>query len=139
MNAEFFLSSLAPRAIEKHMVRHIQQNIEISNIPILHIWKILHGVTSNDVKIKFQPKSRSGIKAVVPSFTFYCMKSHQTLYNNSFAVLGPIGMSKSRLTAFLLIVLDEPPVKGYVSPNSNSLLAWSVDRDAAALWGGREC
>ena len=29
----FFLSSLAPRAIDKHMVRHIQQHIEISNIP----------------------------------------------------------------------------------------------------------
>ena len=27
------LSSLAPRAIDKHMVRHIQQQIEISNIP----------------------------------------------------------------------------------------------------------
>ena len=34
LNAElFFLSSLAPRAIDKHMVRHIQQHIEISNIP----------------------------------------------------------------------------------------------------------
>ena len=33
LNADFFLSSLAPRAIDKHMVRHIQQNIEISNIP----------------------------------------------------------------------------------------------------------
>ena len=36
LNAEiFFLSSLAPRAIDKHMVRHIQQLIEISNIPIV--------------------------------------------------------------------------------------------------------
>ena len=33
LNADFFLSSLAPRAIDKHMVRHIQQHIEISNIP----------------------------------------------------------------------------------------------------------
>ena len=29
----WMLSSLAPRAIDKHMVRHIQQHIEISNIP----------------------------------------------------------------------------------------------------------
>ena len=34
LNAEiFFLSSLAPKAIDKHTVRHIQQHIEISNIP----------------------------------------------------------------------------------------------------------
>ena len=37
LNAEFFFpSSLAPRAIDKHMVRHIQQHIEISNIPTPH-------------------------------------------------------------------------------------------------------
>ena len=121
---------------------------------ILHMWKILHGVTSNDVKVKFQPKSRTGIKAVVPSLTANCMKSHQTLYDNSFAVLGPklwnslpyqlnaldrFEMFKSRLTAFLITVPYKPPVKGYVSPNSNSLLAWRVDRNAAALWDGRVC
>ena len=34
LNAAFsFQISLAPRAIDKHMVRHIKQNIEISNIP----------------------------------------------------------------------------------------------------------
>ena len=37
LNAEiFFLSSLAPRAIDKHKLRHIQQHIEISNIPTVH-------------------------------------------------------------------------------------------------------
>ena len=41
LNAEFFfLSSLAPRAIDKHMVRHIQQHIEISNIPTPHPSKL---------------------------------------------------------------------------------------------------
>ena len=53
------------------------------------MWKILHRVTSNDVKVNFQPKSRTGIKVVVPSLTANCTKSHQTLYDNSFAVLGP--------------------------------------------------
>ena len=113
------------------------------------MWKILHGVTSNDVKVNFQPKSRTGIKAVVPSLTANCTKSHQTIYDHSFAVLGPklwnslpyqlnsldrFETFKSRLSAFLLTVPDKPPAKGYVSPNSNSLLAWCVDRDAAALW-----
>ena len=38
VNAEiFFLSSLAPRAIDKHMLRHIQQHIEISNIPNVQV------------------------------------------------------------------------------------------------------
>ena len=88
------------------------------------------------------------MKAVVPSLTANCMKSHQTLNDNSFAALGPklwnslpyqlnsldrFEMFKIRLTAFLLTVPDKPPVKGYVSPNSNSILSWRVDRDAAAL------
>ena len=85
------------------------------------MWKILYGVTSNDVKVNFQPKSRTGIKAVVPSLTANYMKSHQTFYDNSFAVLGPkqlnsldrFKMFKSRFTAFLLTVPDKPPVKGY--------------------------
>ena len=121
---------------------------------ILNMWKVLHGVTSNDVKVKFIKKSRTGTKAIVPSLTTHCMTSHQTLYDNSFAVLGPklwntlpyqlnsvneFKVFKSRLTAFLLTVPDKPPVKGYVTPNNNSLLAWRVDRDAAALWGGRGC
>ena len=45
---------------------------------ILHMWKILHGVTSNDVKVNFQPKSRTGIKAVVPSLTANCMKIEES-------------------------------------------------------------
>ena len=79
------------------------------------------------------------------------MKSHQTLYDNSFAVLGPkpwnsipyklnsldqFEVFKSRLTAFLLTVPDNPPVKGYVPPDSNSLLAWRVNRDAAVEYVG---
>ena len=45
---------------------------------ILNTWKILHGVTSYDVKVKFQPKSRTGIKVVVPPLTANCMKSHHS-------------------------------------------------------------
>ena len=45
---------------------------------ILHMWKILHGVTSNDVKVNFQPKSRTGMKAVVPSLTAKCMKTEES-------------------------------------------------------------
>ena len=91
---------------------------------IMHMWKILHGVTSNDVKVNFQPKSRTGIKAFVLSLTANCMKSHQTLYDNSFAVLGPklwnslpyqlnsldrFELFKSRITTFLLTAPDKPP------------------------------
>ena len=115
------------------------------------MWKIRHGVTSNDVKIQFQIKSRTGTQAVVTSLTANSMKSHQTLYDNSSAVLGPkllnsipyklnsldqFEVFKSRLTAFLLTVPDNPPVKGYVPPDSNSLLAWRVNRDAAVEYVG---
>ena len=76
------------------------------------------------------------------------------MYDSSFAVLGPklwnampyylngiadFASFKSRLTAFMLSVPDKPPVRGYITPNSNSLfmLAWRVDTIASALWGGQ--
>ena len=121
---------------------------------IIHMWKILHGTTSNDLEVQFQQKARTGTQAVVPSLTVKSSKRHQSLYDSSFAVMGPrlwnsipyglnslaeFDVFKSRLTAFLLKVPDKPPVKGYSPPNSNSLLAWRVDKDTAALWGSRGC
>lgn len=121
---------------------------------IIHMWKILHGTTSNDLEVQFQLKSRTGTQAVVPSLTVKSLKRHQSLYDSSFAVMGPklwnsipyglnslaeFDVFKSRLTAFILKVPDKPPVRGYSPPNSNSLLAWRVDKDAAALWGSRGC
>ena len=73
-------------------------------------------------------------------FTANWMKSHQTLYDNPFAVLGPklwnsipyklnssdrFEVFTSRLAAFLLTV---PKAMFIVPPNSNSFLAWRVQQ-----------
>ena len=54
---------------------------------LLHMWKILHESISNDLKIVFTSRPRTGIKAVVPSLGVAAY--HQSLYDNSFAVIGP--------------------------------------------------
>ena len=119
---------------------------------ILCMWKVLHRKTSNDLNIRFQTRSRTGTQAIVPALSRRSSALHQSLYDNSFAVLGPklwncvpyhlngiaqFDLFKKELTAFLLSMPDTPPAKGYTPQNSNSILAWRVDSSAAALWGGR--
>ena len=121
---------------------------------ILHIWKVLHGQTSNDLQIQFIIRSRTGIQAIVPSLNTVSSHRHQSMYDNSFAVMGPklwnaipyhlnniadFDAFKSKLTTFLLTLPDKPPVRGYTPPNSNSLLAWRVDSNVTTLWGGQRC
>jgi len=119
---------------------------------IIHMWKLLHEQTSNDLQIKFHNRSRLGTLAVIPPLSRDSSSRHQSMYDSSFAVHGPklwnampnylnsisdFPSFKSRLTAFLLSVPDKPPVRGYTTANSNSLLAWRVDSSASALWGGQ--
>jgi len=118
---------------------------------IIHMWKLLHGLSSNDLQIQFYQRSRFGTLAKVPSLCKESSIGHQSSYDSSFAVMGPklwnaipyhlngisdLAPFKGKLAAFLLTVPDHPPVKGYSSPNSNSLLAWRIDSSASALWGG---
>lgn len=120
---------------------------------ILHMWKILHGVSSNDLDVKFVTRPRTGTQAVVPFLRKKSSAAHQTLYDSSFAVMGPklwnavpyslnriesFDTFKAKLTRFILTVPDKPPVRGYSTANSNSLLAWRMDSSAAELWGGQE-
>ena len=108
---------------------------------ILHMWKIMHKVSPNDINIEFKPPGRLGIKAKVPSIVKSCLRRHQTLYDGSFTVQGPrlwnclpgsitnetvFHRFKELVTAFSLSVPDTPPVKGYSCVNSNSLLDWNV-------------
>ena len=50
---------------------------------IMHMWKILHGLTSNDVQLQFTVKPRLGNLAKVPSFRKKISAAHQTLKNHS--------------------------------------------------------
>lgn len=119
---------------------------------LLHMWKILHGKTSNDLKIQFVSRPRLGTLAIIPPKGRTSSAANQTLFDNSFAVQGPklwnamphhlnsiqsLEHFKDQLTKFLLSFPDKPPIRGYRPPNSNSLLSWRIERDFTSLWGGR--
>ena len=118
---------------------------------IIHMWKILNDVTSNDLKIQFVSRPRFGNLAIVPPAKKSASAVHQSMYDCSFAVMRPrlwnampyhmniiqaLDQFKSELKKFLLTVPDMPPIRGYTGPNHNSLLCWKADRDASSLWGG---
>ena len=120
---------------------------------VMHMWKIRHGLTSNDLQIQFAEHSRLGIQAIVPPVHKGCKAIHQSLHDKSFGVMGPrlwncipahiraineIGSFKRHLTKFVLTVPDIPPIRGFTAPNSNSILDWRNYREASALWGGQQ-
>ena len=120
---------------------------------LLHMWKILHGEVSNDIRIEFVNKPRTGIKAKVPSIRSTSAAGNQSLYDSSFAVMGPrlwnclpidistiavFGQFKEKLTSLFMRIPDKPPTRGYSSPNTNSVLDWRVDAATTELWGGQD-
>ena len=119
---------------------------------ILHMWKILHGYTSNDLNVQFVTRPRFGNIAVIPSTSRVTTAANQSLYDSSFAVQGPKLWNaipyhlnvvdkaehfKDQLTNFMLSIPDTPPIKEYTSQSSNSLLCWRKERGYESLWGGR--
>ena len=117
----------------------------------LHMWKILHKHTSNDLNIQFRFNSRLGYIAKIPPLNKKSTCANKSLYDSSFAVVGPklwnaiphqlnkisnLQTFKSHITKFLLYVPDMPPIKDYSTANSNSILDWRINREASALWGG---
>ena len=122
---------------------------------LLHMWKILHGSVSNDLLISFVSRPRTGIKSVVPSLRSGATAYHQSLYDNSFAVMpmGPrlwnclpahinkieaFGSFKRQLTSLLMRIPDQPLVRGYTPPNNNSILDWRIDTATLEIWGGQD-
>ena len=118
---------------------------------ILHMWKIINGHTTNDIGIQFKFRLRLGIKATVPSINRASTAANQTIRDSSFSVMGPklwncvprqlttiseLTTFKNRITKFLLLVPDQPPLRGYTTANSNSILDWRSDRETSSLWGG---
>jgi len=104
---------------------------------ILHMWKIMHGLVSNDLKIRFTTGGRLGVRAVVPKLTKLSTMAKQTAYDGSFAVMGPrlwnclpaklnqideFQVFKVQLSRYLTSFSDCPPVTGYVRSSRNSIL-----------------
>ena len=117
---------------------------------IMHMWKTLHDQCPNDLQIKFMKPSRLGIRATIPPCKKMAKQRNQTLYEHSFAVLGPRLWNtlpkdlstisckqefKDKLTRHVLSIPDFPPVRGYTGPNNNSLLDWNQNK-AVSLQSG---
>ena len=112
---------------------------------ILHIWKVLHEITSNDLGISFYESRRFGIMANVPPLNNNSNQKAKTLYDLSFAVIGPrlwnvipkdikdcdtLITFKCNLDKFLFETFpDHPPISGYAISNNNSILDWSISRN----------
>ena len=118
---------------------------------LMHMWKVLHHHTSNDIDVQFVSRPRFGNLAIIPSACRNSSAANQSLYDSSFAVIGPKLWNampyhlnsisdkdhfKSHLTQFLLSLPDTPPIRRYTPQNSNSLLCWRIDREVSSLWGG---
>ena len=114
------------------------------------MWKIRHGLCPNDLQISFsESNGRSGPLAIIPSLVRSSRAAHQTLYDNSFAVVGPklwnilpasiknedtIHSFKAAVYTFCSSFPDNPPVIGYTPQNRNSLLDWASSRSFAPGW-----
>ena len=99
---------------------------------ILHMWKVLHSITSNDLNIEFVHRPRLGHQAKVPVRNRSSSAFHLSAYEHSFAVMGPklwncipyvlntiqdFPSFKRKLTVFLLSLPDTPPARGYTQAN----------------------
>ena len=107
---------------------------------IVYMWKVMTSKVPNDLNIRFFMNHRSTIKASVPDIP--SCRSNTSRFDKSFSVLGPklwnklpkecsleldsLEKFKHLLDGFIMQHPDLPPVDGYFSPNSNSLLDWAA-------------
>ena len=99
----------------------------------------------NDVTMEFSNRERNGIKVKIPSFNYRAQKSVSTPYEDSFGIRAGQLWNILPSTVNQITTLDEfkvalgsfldsdafpdtPPVRGYTSQNSNSLLDWNRER-----------
>ena len=117
---------------------------------IIHIRKLLNGLSPNDINFHFAQSSRKGVRAQVPLLCKSSNLMNQSLYDHSFAVQGArlwisipaqmcqiIETSKLQhvLTNYLQTIPDTPPMFGYVGVNSNSLLDCTQNMADSELQG----
>ena len=101
------------------------------------MWKIHHGLVTNDLGITWDFNSRRGLLANIPALPCNVAKVN-TIHDKSFKVIGPrlwntlpkaintqdtLSGFKSSLDTYLLNIQDCPPVAGYSRANDNSLLS----------------
>ena len=118
---------------------------------LLHLWKILHGQTSNDLNVQLVSRLRLGTLAIIPSKSRTSSAANQTLFDNSFAVQSPklwnamphnlnsiqsLEHFKDQLTKFLLPFPDMPPIRGmqFSKFQLSAVLAYRVRLYLALGW-----
>ena len=104
----------------------------------IHVWKILSGVTSNDIGMTFKDHPRHGNIAKIAALNNRSQRSVASKYDNSFVIraaklwntvpkdvknASSLEAFKIALGDFLAKLPDNPPVKGYSTANDNSLLS----------------
>ena len=107
---------------------------------IIKVWKIYHQNSPNDIGIKFYVNNRLGVKTRIPSLDKNAPSSAKTLVDSSFSVRATklwnklpktvntsdsLDTFKVLLGYFLRQFPDQPPVSGYTTQNSNSIIDWT--------------
>ena len=99
----------------------------------IHMWKIRYGLTSNDLQITFVDNNRHGTIAKVTPLQKCCkMRQKPRIWNcipGHIRKWDTLDLVKRNLTKFMLQVPDKPPIRGYTSPNSNSILDWRNEKE----------
>ena len=100
---------------------------------IINMWKIFNGVSPNDLNLQKHVSQRRGIRAIVPPLSKTASTHAQSLYDHSFAVVGPRLWNtlptkittitsktsfKTALSKHIAQIPDHPPVDGIASDNS---------------------
>ena len=100
---------------------------------IIMIWKIINNATPNDLNLHITNSGRRGIKVQVPPLTMTATQRSRSLYDSSFAVVGPKLWNtlprkistitskttfKTALSRYLSQIPDHPPIDGFTSYNS---------------------
>ena len=121
---------------------------------ILQVFKILKGLTPNDLSLEFYQTKRRGLCCKIPPMSKTCSPRIQRMYDDSFRVVGAklwnripstirskptLSSFKSSLTKYLMSLRDCPPVSGITSANSIlDILPGEPPLAAVEDEGGRE-
>ena len=106
---------------------------------IIHAWKIHNNLAPNDINMEFYHHPRLGWRAKLPKLDSKATQAAKTLLDSSFAVHGAklwnilpeevntvdkLAAFKIVLAKFLDRIPDNPPVRGYSTTNTNSIISW---------------
>ena len=121
--------------LERLKIQSLQRRRE--RFCIFYMWKVIYGNYTNDLNFQYRLSDRRGLIVLVSPVRNINSRV-QTLYDNSFAVMGPqlwnrlpkdislistFSTFKIKVDKFLSSIPDKPPIQGYPYTNNNSLLA----------------